>query len=352
MVEIRTYDGDGSDFAELCLRIRKQEGEEEKWSPLWDAAYLRSQIEAPAADRELMVAAYDGERLIGSFFAVPYTFNVRGNPVRGTFSTCLMIDPAFRGLTPYVIEKLRRRHRDSGYAFSLGFVMGGPRSGPYQCWTSYAKAYPKNCRFVSEAGYWIRAFDPSVLDEAGRAEQARADEQLASRLYGGEGNPPSDIEVSTCGPDDVDRCLELITAQTAKADWSIDWDRSGLQTYLLASDNTRALVARRGGAITGFVGFHQLSVWNERPINSVVVDMLAADTRDDETRRQLLQSVGEKTQQDGAQIAMALRSSMFRARTVIPAGFLPAPDPGRLVVLFADETVDAAASEDFELMLR
>ena len=350
MVEIRTYDGDGSDFAELCLRIRKQEGEEEKWSPLWDAAYLRGQIEAPAADRELMVAAYDGERLIGSFFAVPYMFDVRGKKLAGTFSTCLMIDPAFRGLTPYVIEKLRRRHRNNGYAFSLGFVMGGPNSGPYQCWTGYARAYPKNFQFVSDAGYWIRAFDPSVLDEAGRAEQARANAELGTRLESGSDAPPADTEIRACREGDLENCLYLLKAQTARVDWSIGWDRDSLGTYLTGSANTDALVAERDGSVAGVIGLHWLSVWNDGEICGVVIDMLAAG--DDLTRRHLLQAACAKAQREGAQVATALRSSMFRARTVIPSGFLPAPDPGRLVVLFADESIEASASGDFELMLR
>ncbi|WP_136661020.1 hypothetical protein [Nitratireductor sp. XY-223] len=352
MVEIRTYDGDGSDFAELCLRIRGQEGEAEKWSPLWDADYLRGQIEAPAADRELMVAAYDGGRLIGSFFAVPYRFNLRGESLRGTYSTCLMIDPAFRGLTPYVIEKLRRRHRDNGYALSLGFVMGGPGSGPHQCWTSYARAYPKNCRFVADAGYWIRAFDPSVLDAESRAGQARADEQLAGRLSGGEVDPPPDTELRACREDDIDACLELLRAQAARADCSMDWDRQSLGRHLIGSANTDALVADRDGSAIGLVAMHRLPVWNERPVHGVVIDMLAADARDDQTRRLLLNGACAKAREAGAQIATALRSSMFRARVMIPAGFLPAPDPGRLVVLFADETIEASAADDFELMLR
>ncbi|MDA4846584.1 hypothetical protein [Hoeflea poritis] len=350
MVEIRTYDGDGSDFAELCLRIRKQEGEEEKWSPLWDAAYLRRQIEAPAADRELMVGAYDGERLIGSFFAVPYMFDVRGETLAGTFSTCLMIDPAFRGLTPYVIEKLRRRHRDNGYAFSLGFVMGGPNSGPHQCWTGYAKAYPKNFQFITDAGYWIRAFDPSVLDEAGRAEQARANAELGARLQSGADAAPAGIGVRACRHDDLGDCLELLKAQNARADWSIRWDRDSLGQYLIGSGKTDALVAERNGSVAGVIGLHWLSVWNEREIRGVVIDMLAAG--DDLIRRHLLQEACTRARQEGAQVATALRSSMFRARTVIPSGFLPAPDPGRLVVLFADESIEASASDSFELMLR
>jgi hypothetical protein len=352
MVEIRTYVGDGSDFAELCLRVRQQEGEEEKWSPLWDAGYLRDQIEAPAADRKLMIAAYDGERLVGSFFAVPYMFNVHGQLRHGTFSTCLMIDPAYRGLTPYVIEKLRRRHRDNGYAFSLGFVMGGPKSGPYQCWTSYARAYPKNCRFVSDAGYWIRTFDPSVLDAAGRAGQARADEQFAARVSDGHGDLNEDIEIRSCCQADIGRCLDLISAQTAGADWSIHWDRQSLEHYLLRSGNIDALVALRNGAVCGLIGLHRLSVWNGSPIRGTVIDMLAADARDDGTRRQLLRAAGRDARDEGVQVAMALRSPMFRARNLVVQGFLPAPDPGRLVLLFADDAIAASASDGFELMLR
>ena len=352
MVEIRTYDGDGSDLAELCLRIRIQEGVEDKWAPLWDAAYVRNQIEKPAADRELMVAAYDGKRLVGSFFAVPYPFILHGQQRRGTFSTCLMIDPSYRALTPYVIEKLNRRHRDNNYAFSLGFIMGGPKSGPHQCWTTYARAYPRNCRFISEVGYWLSTFDPSVLDEASRFEHARVSGQLAGQLQGRKRIPEPGTEIRAYRNSDLDACLDCLNAQTAGADWAIHWNNENLGVHLQGDGNTRTMVAERAGGISGFISYHRLSLWNRETVRTVVFDLLATETGDDQTRRQLLSAACAKAREDGAQIATALRSSMFRARAMIPAGFLPSPDTGRLVVLFATENLDVSPSEEFAIMLR
>lgn len=351
MVEIRTYDGDGTDLEELCLRVRTGEGDAGKWEPLWNAAYIRRQILAPAKNRELAVAAYDSGRLVGAFFAVPYRFRVRGRSLPGSFSTCLIVDPAYRGLTPYVIEKLRRRHRENGIAFSLGFVMGQPGSGPYECWTGYAKAYPKNCRFVSDAGNWIAAFDISVLDDASREERDRAVAQLTGQR-GGDNARPSGIKIRAFRPDDLPACLELAQKQVERADWAIDWDETALMTFLEKNQNGTAFVAEHDGTLCGLVNYHQLPLWNGAPVGNAVFDLLATAPGKTAAGAALLDATCKKARDEGAQLATALRSSMFRARTMIPAGFLPSPDSGRLVVLFSEDDIEAGPSENYELLLR
>ncbi len=353
MVELRTYDSDADDVAELCERVRMHDGDDDKWTPLWDAPFVRQQIEAPADDRELMIGAYDDGRLIGSFFAIPYLFNVGVEQLRGTFSTCFMVDPAYRALGPYLIEKLRRRHRDLEYAFSLGFVMGGPATTSFQCWSNYAKHSPHNCTFVSDAGCWFAALDPALLDNSvSEDEQRRMDAYLAGQSRARESSRSNDVNIRVYRDDDLVACLECLMAQIESADWTIHWNEKSLCAQLQDNGHGQTLVAEREGKVCGFISHHRLSLWNGAKIRSAVIDLLAAISGDRSVHKQLVAAACRKLSKEDVQVAMALRSPTFRARTMIPSGFLPLPEPNRLVMLFADQDRYVSPSGNFEIILR
>jgi hypothetical protein len=353
MVEIRTYDGDGDDLAELCAAIRRQDGGDEDWVPLWDAAYFRRQIQAPAADRELMVAAYDGSRLVGSFFAVPYEFNFRGQLLPGTFSTCFMVDTAYRALGPYLIEKLRRRHRDNEIAFSVGFDMGGPNSASHLCWANYAKLSPQNCRHVADVGYWFATLDPTVFDDgASDEERALVDSFLAGQSRKDTSGQTAPDETRAYRQSDLADCLDCLKGQVGDADWAVHWDEERLAVLLGSPEYGQATVIERAGQVCGFVSFHLLPLWNGAPYRGAILDLLATRRKDPLLSQQLLSAAHRQASEAGVQVMMTLRSAMFRARNMVPSGFLPLPATGRLVILFANQELHHSPSDDIEVILR
>ena len=67
-MEIRSYEGDAEDLAELMQRVWKGTYLRKMWFPLWDAEFLRWQLGND--DRRLCLAAYDEKELVGCFFSV------------------------------------------------------------------------------------------------------------------------------------------------------------------------------------------------------------------------------------------------------------------------------------------
>lgn len=351
MVELRNFEGDASEFAALCASVRRHEGNTAEWSPMWDAPFVRGQIDAPARNRELMVAAYDGNRLVGAFFAVPYEFIVRGDLISGSFSTCFIVDPNYRALGPYLVEELRRRHRDAGLAMSLGFVMGGHETAAGRFWKRYAEMAPKKCRFVGEAGLWGLVIDAKLAAGIGFAELSRLAEprQRASDASLRVAEPS--VSVRPYRKEDLPACLTCLRRVTAKANISIRWTAENL-SILLGGEGSRTLVAQRHDEACGFVHYHRLPIWHGARIAGAVIDLLATDTRDGDLQNRLVAAARNSMADTDVQVAIALRSRMFPARLMVPAGFLPLPSGLEIVVLFAHDDINIAPFDTFELLLR
>src|SRR5262249_45425218 len=116
-------------------------------------------------DRDFVIGAYDGSRLIGCFFAARASFRVDSREIIGTIGSWLTIDPSARSprLGLEIVEELRRRHTDRRMAFLLGFVNGDASTPANMFWTSYARLYPEHIRFVRRIGYWIRILNGESL---------------------------------------------------------------------------------------------------------------------------------------------------------------------------------------------
>ena len=73
-VQIRNYCGDFEDVAELGHRVWHSAYGTEAWFPLWDAAFLRWQVGSHS--NPLCPVAYDGTKLVGSFFSIPHALRI------------------------------------------------------------------------------------------------------------------------------------------------------------------------------------------------------------------------------------------------------------------------------------
>jgi GNAT superfamily N-acetyltransferase len=339
MIEIRTYDGDGRDLAELIDRAWRQTYTGQCWCPMWSEEYIRWHLAAGCAnDRDFVVAAYVGGRLIGCSYSERATFRADGREIPATLGSWLTVDPEARSrrLAVEIFEELRRRHREYGAAFSLGYVNGNPKTTANRFWTAYAKLCPENLRFVRRIGYWVRVLNAASF----RRKCLYRHERIAARAqgwlaFGGAPRGPAE-GVRDYTPADLDGCARLVERWGENADLAMVWPRERLAAHLQWDDVPRTLVLERGGAVVGMVNFHRLGLLGKDVVSTGLVDLLVCEDDSAGDRRRLVRSAVARMASDGLDTAYTLRTNMFPARVMLACGFWPLPQSEFLTIAFPE----------------
>lgn len=348
MIEIRTYDGDGEDAADLIGRTWRAAYGGKTWCPVWTADYLRWQLlSGEAGERDFLVAAYDGRKLVGCFFAKRATFQVLGRDLTGTIGSWFSVDPEARAprLGMEIIEELRRRHVEHEAAFLLGVVNGDPSTVANKFWTSYAKLFPDQIRFVRRIGYWIRVLDAASV----RGKYLHRSERLAARMHGMIPflRPPRSParEVREYRDADLDRCAPLVAALVTNTDFALTIPRHRLAPQLCWYGVPQTLVHDVDNGPFGLVNYHRIGLLGSDVVSAGLIDLLGCEGGSVRVRRRLLRSAVARMAAGGTDIAFALRTPTFPARVMVPAGFAPLPKSEHLVLVFPRSDLDLPSAK-------
>ncbi|MBI1825731.1 MAG: hypothetical protein HY287_01055 [Planctomycetes bacterium] len=343
MIEIRTYDGDGEDVAELTARAWRAAYGGVSWCPYWSAESIRWQLlSACPDDRDFLVAAYNGCRLVGCFFAKRTAFQISSRQVLGTIGSWFTVDPEAGSprLGMAIVEELRRRHVEYGVAFLLGYVNGGPNTPANKFWKCFAKLYPDQIRFVRKIGYWIRILNPSSL----RRKCVHWFERFIVGVHGILpllGAPPRRApEVRDYVHGDSDRCGRLVGELSKNADLAMTWSSDRIATQLDWNGFPRTLVLDHNGETFGIVNYHPFGLLGKEVVSTGLIDLLGCGSGSAHDQRRLLRSAIAQMDANGLDIAMALRTSMFPPRVMLPCGFWPMPQSEHLVYAFPQPGLD------------
>ena len=169
-IEIRNYEGDGADLADLIGRTWKTAFTGKMRFPLWDRAFLnRRLLDERGGGREFLVSAYRGTKIVGCLLAEPMDLRIRGQAVRGTLSSWLSVDPEVRvpNIAIRMVEGLRKRHQEHGVAISIGCTSSDPNAPTRRFWNSLARRKPDDFRFFGPIRFWSRVLDSSAVATSG-----------------------------------------------------------------------------------------------------------------------------------------------------------------------------------------
>ena len=359
MIEIRTYEGDGHDVAELVARVWRGAYAGRKWVPCWGRETLNYQIlaqEARAAD--FLVAAYDAARLVGCFFAEPFTFRLPDGPVDGTLASWLTVEEGQSAscVAPRMLWEMQRRHRRAQKAFCLGYVVGDHTAPANKFWLSYAQSDPQNCQLVRRVGYWIRMVDHRAVARHGVHWHERVGARLLRWLQARPQVRPAaanDWGIREYKPDDFDACYEMHETVSANADLSIDWTRERFAFQLRDPHATaRTLVLEHAGRIAGFVNYHEVDLLARASVSAAFIDRLAAPQASHHQRISLINAALGRMAQEGIQLAIMLGTANLPGRALLTSGFLPLPALDHLICLFKSPRITLPPAPSLSLLLR
>jgi hypothetical protein len=338
MVEVRPYEGSPEQLCEFVVHVWRETYGGRMAFPLWTPDYFRWQLGMDGSQpRDHLLAAYDGERLIGAVLGYPVRFRTPLGAMEGTQGSWLSIDRDYRrrGVATQLRAELRRRHREQGLAFQVGYGYFGSRHslGP-AFWKSQRK---QGTVEIGRAGFWARVLD------AGRAAAWNVArwEGLLTRLSGPflrrPGVRADGLEIRPFVAADAGACLELVNSSHSNVDFGIVWDQNALERHLDGGGVGQCLVTVKDGIPAGLVSFHCLPFLGRTEEIVGVVDIIAVGSLQAREQRRLINAALSAMQEQGAALALKLRIGDHPMLPMAACGFVPRLTDSYILVTWADE---------------
>jgi len=332
MVEIRTFDGDMQQLAEFCNGVWAQRYQGRMPFAQWTPEFLAWELDDCPATREMIVAAYDGSKLVGVLPARPMRFHLQGQTIDGSWGSYFSVDPDYEN-QPVSIKlhlEQRRRHKERGLKVNLGFVFTGYSVGRGQkFWLKQKMIKP-----VRRTGMWVRALDPKAVARFSLKRFDRLGMQL-SRLVLGDPRPPQRPEaIRPFAPADAAACAALLDAASRRADLGYVWDETLAARQLGYTAATSTLVSEHEGRIAGLINYCPLTLMGRTPIVAGVIDFLHTDGLSTQAAVDLIRAALLDMRHRGMHLAMALRVATmpfwplaWAACTMVPAEYCYVAQP-------------------------
>jgi hypothetical protein len=349
MMEVRRFLGAPREIADLTRAVWRGDYAGVVPVPLWSASFLDWQVfgdQPGQADYRL--AAYDGARLVGTFFARPYNFSLHGRRVAGTMASGLTVHPDYRRklVGPRLVGAMSRQHEVDGRAFLIGLAHRDPRTMGFQFWEGMRKAAPRRVALLGRVNFWVR-----VLDARRVANWSPLwHERLATRLIGALQDRPCRLSGADCRPfeeADLAACLALAERSRAEHDLAVVRGPEELRRQLQFQDVARALVREKEGRITALFNYHHLELLGRGELWAGLSDLLNLGEMAG-GERLLRAGLAEMA---GAGLALALVPG-FAAHPrllFLRAGFLPLPPEYTAVCLKASADFPLGKVRNFAL---
>ena len=348
MIEIRTFDGDSRDAAAFTTSIWKGTYGGHHQFPVWDERYYDWQLFGRAdSDRSLTVAAYDSGELVGTLFAEPFRFSFEGRELEGSTSSWLTVDPRTRGrfVGRKLVDELRRRHRDRGLAFSLGFAITGT-NGP-----SFWDTMPDTIIF-GKMGYWVRVLDARAVTDWLPGGWERAALKVLGPFVAPLGQDRNITGMRPFLTTDLDRCLELTRAMARGSGIGLVWTRQRLHRQLDYRETPQTLVFERGGIVRGMINYYCMDFLLRANLRIGQVDLLACGELDQGERRDLIEAALARMKSEGVALVVVPRMSGCPAGALVRNRFVPLPAELVVTGIFPDGSIPRRKFNRYQLVVR
>jgi hypothetical protein len=346
-IEIRDYQGDFEDVADLTRRVWDREYRGRLWFPVADAAYLSWRL-SPAC-RAVCVVAYEGSKMVGTIFSAPQPMRVRDKVITASLSTMFTVDPDYRRAALPLVEEMQRRNGAQGVVLTLGLVLGDPQSSSFQFWSKFAQAFPSKFKFVGRGRFLAKFLSPSRLARAG----INYTERLASRTLGPllQLTPYGrDTHVRPYRESDIDRCVEVLGSATAMFEWALLWSREEF-AYLVSNKTSETFVFERDGVVQGLAHYHFLTIQGREPVRGAMLDLWADNGLTTRERMRFVCHLCHHLCAQDVHLLAAPRTGTLPTAAFLASLFVPMPDVVHIGIHMAPGFQDVSPPKDWSIVL-
>jgi hypothetical protein len=321
MIEIRTFDGTPEELATFCTGLWRDRYGGKMAIPLWSAQLLDWMLfSAESGDPNLLVAAYDGTKLVGTLPQTVVQYHLHGRPITGSYGSFFTIDPAYenQGISLKMVLEQRRRHRELKAPLTAGYLIRGESvSMGHQFWMRL-----RDMHVVMRAGLWVRLINHRVMSEF----LFHAFEKHGARALGWFQGPPKRVplsaEIRPYRDSDLADCLRLANELSRSAEFGLVWDERTLGRQLSHKGFPRTLVAEHHGRVSGFVNYFLQEYLGRREMLSGVIDLLSVNELPFDKQKRLVRAALSQMVSEGCHSTLFLHVAGQPAYLLTRLGFL------------------------------
>lgn len=351
MPRIETFTGTAEELAEFLNTVWAAAYAGKMTFIHWSADYLHWQLRCEnGVWPENVLAAYEGERLVGTLLGFAQQFRSPAGLHDGSLWSWLSIHPDFRGrgIAKLLDEERLRRLRAADSPLILSYRYVGSKH-------SQARPPQSDTELNQQAvkvGMWARVLKP----------RAFADwhwnwfEGLLAIATGPFAPVPRPKHRGTTirpfANDDVESCLEIVRESLKPTGLAVWWDADSLAHQLAGSPATQTLVLTVDGEVRGLVNFHVLP-FQARTVERVgVFDLIAFRNTNSREQACLIDAAMARMKELGAILALKLRGDDCDVLPLLRNGFVPEKASSYLVLRWLRDPVTIPANAPLHLPWR
>jgi GNAT superfamily N-acetyltransferase len=302
--------------------------------PLWDEAFLTWALFGDQPGQgDYRLAAYDGTRLVGTFFARPHCFSLHGRLVEGTLASWLTVHPDYRRklVGPQLVGCMCRQHEADGRAFLIGLAYRDRKALGFQFWEGMRRASPERVAVLGPVNYWARVMDAGRVARWSPHWYERLAARLVSVLQGRPSRPPG-TGCRPFEPADLTQCLAIVEPARRRHDLTVIRGPADLHRQLQFEGVARTLVSERKGRITGLLNYSRLELLGRGELPVGLSDLLYLERAGGE---RLLRAGLASMASDGLALVLVPGFAAHPRVVFFRAGFVPLPPEHNSVCLKA-----------------
>ncbi|MBD3672675.1 MAG: GNAT family N-acetyltransferase [Planctomycetaceae bacterium] len=318
MFEIRPYEGSPEELAKFVTPIWVRAYAESMCVPLWTPEFLTWALDW--SQRDHLVTAWDGTRLIGCLLANVYEMHYLGELVKGTQCSYLTVDPEYRrrGIANLMVEQQRKVNVEQQIAFELGYLYtGNQRSMGPKFWRKR-----QSMNQVTSAGFWVRNLDHRAVADWTPSGLDRVGAKLLSLFQRSPRRSTKD-RIRDFQTSDLASCRELINEVTQRSELGILWEDDNLLRQLQSPEIVRTLVWEEQQQIRGFINYCRLEFQANGVITVGLIDVVSLQRLASQEQVEMLEHTLSEMAEEGIELVMLLRPGPAKSLSLIRSGFVP-----------------------------
>lgn len=335
-LRIGPYEGDGGDLAALITGTWQQVYGGRAWFPVWDRDFVAWRMMDPRVlDRELLVCAYDDDKLIGCLLAEQTELRVGNEQVPGSLTSYLSVDPGtrHRGLGIRLLDQQRRLHQQRGLRLSLGVSNAQEGAESQKFWAGVARRWPKEFALLQGMTMWCDVVDAAAIAGAGLNAFERWGPRAAALLPGWLRVPAA--RTRPFREDDLDACLGWVHRQGARAGCQMIWSRQRLSLQLDHPYARTWVADGPDGRPWGFANGYLIDWSGGQRVRVGFVELCAA-ARGTRHQAALLTAASRALAAEGAQMVVMMSAGTQPWPALLAAGFMPMNPHVQAMALLGD----------------
>ena len=322
--EVRPFEGSAVDLSDFITGVWRGAYAGKMAFPLWTPEYFEWQFDfSSGVSREQILAAYDGGRVVGALLGLPFLFRTPTGIEIGLFSSWLSVDAGYRGrgIVGALKSEQARSFHDRGGTLIFAYRYVGSRHSLSKRPTDPELASGEWS--IRRVGFWVRILDPRRAAKWSPDRLTRIATTLGAPFTLTPRTRASDSFIRPYEPRDLAACVEVVRRHNASKTFAIDWDEHQLAKHCEGGGVGRCLVAERNGEVRGFVTFHILPFQGLTVAPVGVFDIVNVGRISGREQRRLLTVVLATMREQGAIVALKLRTGDAPLASMLATGFVP-----------------------------